>query len=121
MTDIQVHPRPSPVDRQPEITFQMSRLITRLTSIEAQARAARTDRLPAAGWAPFAMETGLTPAQEAFISGWSPDDVLSHCRAQRQMIHLLRTWLNTQPDGADLTLTLLSTLGDALPDRPGTP
>jgi hypothetical protein len=120
MTDSEARLLTFPIDHQPEITFQTSKLITQLTLIEAEAHAARTDRLPAAGWAPFSIDTGLTTAQEVFISGWSPDDVLHQCRAQRQMIHQLQTWLTTHHDEADLhlALTLLSTFIDALPTGP---
>jgi hypothetical protein len=121
VTDTQLRRTASPVDRRPEVTFQMSRLTTQLTTIEAEASAARTDRIPAAGWVPLAIDTGLTTAQEVFISGWSPDDVLRQCRAQRQMIHQLRTWLSSHHTETDLgfALTLLTTFSEALPDRPG--
>jgi hypothetical protein len=120
VTEIQLRDLASPIDSRPEITFQMSRLTTQLTILEAEASAARTDRIPAAGWAPLAIDTGLTTAQEVFISGWSPDDVLRQCRAQRQMIHQLQTWLTTHHAETDLdhALTLLTTFSDALPDRP---
>ncbi|MCW2811829.1 MAG: hypothetical protein JWP61_2287 [Friedmanniella sp.] len=106
-------------DAQAEISFQVSRLTASLVHLEAEARAARTERLPAAGWAPLALESGLSAAQEGFIGGWSPDDVLHQCRAQRQMIGMLQTWLRSYDDEPHLALALalLSAFGDASPAR----
>lgn len=104
-------------DRLAEIDFQATRLSRHLTDLEAAARAAESGRLPASGWAPFSLDTGLTPAQETFILDWSPAAVLHQCRAQREELGLIRGWLVSNPPLRDLdfALALVSTLSDAVP------
>jgi hypothetical protein len=53
------------------------------------------------------MDTGLTRAQEDFVDAWSPQRILEHCRAQRELALLLQRWAKSHAADADLALTIL--------------
>ena len=83
MTDL----RTSPVSAaaQQDLDLVVDRFLAGRAATEAAARAAapKVDRLHA--WAPWSMDTGLTRAQEDFVDAWSPQRILEHCRAQREL------------------------------------
>lgn len=116
MTDARVRvdlPRP---DRRSEINVQVTRLSGHLTALEAAARSALPQSTHSFGWAAFSMDTGLTEAQEDFVTRWSPAAVLAQCRAQRRLIEVVGSWLQRHPgpDDLDLALILLCAFSDAL-------
>lgn len=101
-----------------EFTLQATRLATHLDRLEATARAAQPEADRVFGWASFSMDTGLTAAQEDFVACWSPQDVLSHCHGQRELLSRLQTWLSAHqdPEDLDLALALVRTFSDGLPE-----
>ena len=104
-------------DQAAELAVQLDRLTAHLAGMEASARAAMPPADRVYNWAPFSMDTGLTEAQEDFVDRWSPQDVLNHCRAQRELIAVLKFWLLTHDSRTDLELAvaLVSTSTDGLP------
>lgn len=104
-------------DQAAEFAFQLTKLATHLDCLEASARAALPQADRVYNWAPFSMDTGLTEAQEDFVDRWSPQDVLNHCRGQRELMKVLQSWLLTHTDPRDLglALTVIITVTDGLP------
>jgi hypothetical protein len=92
---------------QQDLDLVVDRFLAELAVTEAAARAAapKVDRLHA--WAPWSMDTGLTRAQEDFVDAWSPQRILEHCRAQRELALLLQRLARSHGADADLVLTIL--------------
>jgi hypothetical protein len=92
---------------QQNLDLVIDRFLADLCATEAAARAAapKVDRLHA--WAPWSMDTGLTRAQEDFVDAWSPQRILEHCRAQRELALLLQRWARSHDADADLALAIL--------------
>jgi hypothetical protein len=90
-----------------DLDLVVDRFLAELAATEAAARAAapKVDRLHA--WAPWSMDTGLTRAQEDFVDAWSPQRILEHCRAQRELALVLQRWARSHGADADLALTVL--------------
>lgn len=105
------------LDRRTELTLRTDRLSQQLSRLESAARAARPKSVLVFGWPSFSMDTGLTEAQEYFVSEWSPKDVMDMCAGQRQLIDLLESWLATHDDSDDLALALalISTCSKSVP------
>lgn len=104
-------------DQSAELTFQLTKLATHLDGLETSARAALPQAERVYNWAPFSLDTGLTAAQEDFVDRWSPQDVLNHCRGQRELVKVLQSWLltHTGPADLELALALVCTTTDGLP------
>jgi hypothetical protein len=98
---------PASARAQENLDLVVDRFLAELCATEAAARAAapRVDRLHA--WAPWSMDTGLTRAQEDFVDAWSPQRVLEHCRAQRELALLLQRWAKSCGVDADVARTIL--------------
>ena len=107
MTGLRAIPTPSCAPAEQSLDAVVDRLLARLCEAEAAARAAmpQVDRPNA--WAPWSMDTGLTRAQEDFVDAWSPQRVLDHCRARRQLAQLLQDWARTGVVDVDVALTIL--------------
>ena len=105
MTDLRTPPMVATA--QQNLDLVIDRFLAQLSATEAAARAAtpQVDRLNA--WAPWSMDTGLSRAQEDFVDAWSPQRILDHCRAQRELALLLQRWAKTHRADADLVLTIL--------------
>lgn len=105
MTDLRTPPVSAAA--QQNLDLVVDRFLADLCATEAAARAAapKVDRLHA--WAPWSMDTGLTRAQEDFVDAWSPQRILEHCRAQRELALLLQRWARSHSADADLALTIL--------------
>lgn len=118
MTDTRLLVDVARPDRRAEIDFQVTRLRGHLAALEAAARSALPPSTHSFGWAAFSMDTGLTEAQEDFVTRWSPAAVLMQCRAQRELIDVVGGWLRLHPgpDDVDLALSLLCAFSDALGD-----
>lgn len=93
-------------DQAAELASQLTKLATHLDGLESLARAALPQAERVYNWAPFSLDTGLTPAQEDFVDRWSPEDVLNYCRSQRELVKVLQSWLLTHAGPADLELAL---------------
>jgi hypothetical protein len=101
--------RTPPIDRtaQQDLDLVVDRFLAQLSATEVAARAAapQVDRLNA--WAPWSMDTGLSRAQEDFVDAWSPQRILDHCRAQRELALLLQRWAKSHGADAGLVLKIL--------------
>jgi hypothetical protein len=67
-------------------------LLTELDAREALAAAALPTALHHFGWAAFAPDSGLTEAQESFVSYWAPQRVIDECHATRELISAACEW-----------------------------
>jgi hypothetical protein len=105
MTDLRTPPLSAAARR--DLDLVVDRFLAELGATEVAARAAapKVDRMHA--WAPWSMDTGLTRAQEDFVDAWSPQRILEHCRAQRELALLLQRWAKSHAVDADLALTIL--------------
>lgn len=98
--------------REIEFDDQVRVLLVRIDAQELQARAALPDPGTLRTWPSWSMDTGLTPAQEAFVETWSPERVLETSEAMRQLVIILQHWTLTHHDDADMdeALTMLAAL-----------
>ena len=104
MTDLR---SPTQAPAADDLDLVVERFLAQLSETEVAARAAtpRVERLNA--WAPWSMETGLSRAQEDFVDAWSPQRILDHCRAQRELALLLQRCAGSHRVDADLALAIL--------------
>ena len=85
----------------------VQQLLVELAEAEAGARAALPQVERVGAWAPWSMDTGLSRAQEDFVDAWSPQRVLEHCQAQRQLASLLQARARSHPGDLPFLLSVL--------------
>jgi hypothetical protein len=93
-----VMPAPDRRVREHEVESQVDDLLARLTDQVRRAKEAQPGDGSFLAWPPWSMDTGLTAAQEEFVEHWSPQKVLDHARAVRELMNVLQRWVRTHHD-----------------------